>query len=215
MARYHTPQYSEFPYHITARTTNRVHFPIPLEEVWAIFEDELYLAHIKHRFKIPCFVLMPNHFHLIASLGDSTIGVILQELIRNTAIQINARAGHINHLWGGRTFRCEIRELNYFSTAYRYVYQNPIRANLSEKVEDWRFSTIRGLLGLDKLLIPMVEDNFLFNPTPDQSCLDWFNHKYDKETHALIKTALSRRTWKTPKNQKGASLIDDAPFIKK
>jgi REP element-mobilizing transposase RayT len=215
MSRYSANQNSEFPYHITARTCNRVPFPIPLEQVWQIFEEELWLCGLKYGLRVHCFVLMPNHFHLIASLTSEPIGRILQDLIRDTAIRINEIAFRINHLWGGRTYRCEILELNYFLTAYRYVYQNPVRAGLCEKVEDWPFSTIQGLMGMRQTSIPLVEDSFLFNPTPTQSCFDWLNEKVDKSQNDLIRTALQKRKWKTPKNQKGESLIYDAPFIKK
>ena len=215
MARYHAPQQSEFPYHITGRTSNREAFAIPLHEVWEIFEEELYLSWVKHGLRIHSFVLMPNHFHLLASLGDSPIGSVLQDLMRDTSWKINQTSNRINHTWGGRAYRCEIKEINYFLNAYRYVYQNPIRASLCEKVEEWQFSTLNGLLGLQKLFIPMCEDSFLFNPTPTSDCLEWLNQDVSREENALIRAALRGKTWKTPKNQKGEPLIIDAPFIKK
>ncbi len=215
MARYYAPQQSEFPFHITARTSNRTAFPIHLDKVWEIFEEELYLSWVKHGTMIHSFVLMPNHFHLIASVNATPIGAVLQDLMRDTSRKINTSSNRINHTWGGRAYRCEIKDLNYFLNAYRYVYQNPLRAELCKATEDWKYSTLPGLLGLQKIVIPMIEDSFLFNPTPSASCLNWLNEEVSREENDLIRKALKRKSWKTPKDQIGRPLISDAPFIRK
>lgn len=198
MARTYAPQISDFPYHITGRCQNRTAFPIDLDVVWKIFEEELFLVKIKYGLRIHAFVLMPNHFHLIASVKETPIGVILRELMGNTSRRINEAAGVINHLWGNRSYRCVVDKQPYLMTVYRYVYQNPVRAKLVSNCEDWKFSTLPGLLGQNKLFIP-VEDPILFNPNFDESILKWLNEKVSDEKNVLIQNGLKKRAFKVPK----------------
>lgn len=195
MARYYAPQLSIYPYHITGRCQNKMPFPIDLSLVWKIFEEELFMCTIKYGLRIHAFVLMPNHFHLLASVHEIPIGTILRELIGNTIKRINEACGKINHVWGGKTYRCVIDDNKYFMAVYRYVYQNPIRANLVSKGEDWRFSTLHRLLGQEKIFIP-VEDNMLFNPLFDESCLKWLNLAVPQEKTNLIRKGLKKKIFK-------------------
>ncbi len=195
MARNYAPQLSEHPYHITGRCQNRAAFSIPLDLVWEIFEEELFLSKIKYGLRIHAFVLMPNHFHLLASVLETPIGVILRELIGNMSRRINEASGNINHLWGGKTYRCVIESNKYLSTVYRYIYQNPCRANLASRCEDWPYSTLHGLMGRRRMFIPVEEDNQLFNPDFDVSTLDWLNIKIEDEKLGIIRKCLKKKNF--------------------
>lgn len=52
-------------YHITARSNNREYFYLPIDEVWSIMVTELRTLQREHSLRIPAFVLMNNHFHLL------------------------------------------------------------------------------------------------------------------------------------------------------
>lgn len=204
MARYYAPQLSIFPYHITGRCQNKAPFPISLEAVWKIFEEELFLSRLKYGLKIHAFVLMPNHFHLIASIGDTPLGVILRELMGNTSRRINELAGGINHLWGDNAHRSVVDNNQYFNTVYRYVYQNPRRAKLVARCEDWPFSTLHGLLGLGKMFIPVEEDTQLFDPEFELSTLEWLNCELEEDKIAIIRKGLKKKIFKVAKEYAGS-----------
>jgi hypothetical protein len=76
--------------------------------------------------------------------------------------------------------------------AYKYIYRNPVRAGLCERVEDYPFSTISGLVGNSRLLFPVVEDTLLFNPTFQWSTLDWLNTAPKDGHEEQIRKALKR-----------------------
>ncbi len=78
MPRAHAILQSEFPYNISARCINRDWFQIPMEEVWIIFCEELAETIQKHNLQVHSFVLMSNHFHLIASTPDANISQCIQ-----------------------------------------------------------------------------------------------------------------------------------------
>lgn len=195
MARFKAPQTSDFPYHITARTPNRVRFPIPLGIVWEVFQEELYLCHKKYNFEALSFVLMPNHFHLMARTQKTPLGIILNDLMRDTSIRINKASGRINQNWGETAYRCHIPQTEYFFNVYKYIYQNPVRAKLCLRVEDYHYSTLHGLLGQQHLFIPLVADETLFHGSVEHN-LNWLNQKTDEIELEKIRKGLTYREFR-------------------
>ena len=89
----------------------------------------------------PRIYLMPNHVHLIAvpetelSLAQG-IGWAHQAYTR----RINFRENWRGYLWQGRFFSCPLDEAH-AQRALRYVELNPVRAKLTERAEDWPWSS--------------------------------------------------------------------------
>jgi len=196
MARKIVPQISPHPFHITGRHHNRKQFPISLEDVWRIFEDSLYLMNLKYQFGIHSFVLMPNHFHLIASSENLEIGKVLCELMTTTSKEINRRAGNINQVWGSKHFKSQLAQYSYLLNTYKYVYQNPMRAGLGYRAETWKYSTLNGIIGQSKLIIPVQQDTILFNPEFDESELKWINQIINPNDLAEIRFVLRKPVFK-------------------
>jgi putative transposase len=167
--------------------------------VWRIFEEDLYLVHHKYDFKILSFVLMPNHFHMVARVTDVPIGKIMSELLTSVSKEINRYSGRINQNFGGRHYKCILDSTHYLFNCHKYVYQNPVRAGLSNRAELWRFSTLNGILGLSKLFIPLELDSILFNPDFDERELAWINRPIRPEHLEDFRKALSKRIFNLPK----------------
>jgi putative transposase len=198
MARFNVTQISSHPFHITGRCTNREIFRMPLPEVWSLMEDYLNLVVIKYGLKIHSFVLMPNHFHLLASC-ELEIGKVMCDFMTATSKAMNSYTGRINQCWGGRHYKCELKSYIYYINTYKYIYQNPIRCGLVQRVEQWPYSTLGGLCGLRKLHIRMENDLLLFNPTFESSTLKWLNTPISPENLIAIRAALSKREFILPK----------------
>lgn len=212
MARYKTPQISEFPFHITSRTPNRCPFPIPLDRVWEIMSYELYWCHKKYNLQTLSFVLMPNHFHLIARTQDVALGKILNDLMRDTSKRINKEAGRINQNWGEVAYRTQIADLRYYFNVYKYVYQNPLRAKLCKNVMDYPYSTLHGKLGRSHLFIPTMEDTTLFEG-PLEANLKWLNKVQEPDEVEYIRTGLKYQKFhlKKDSNQRVLLMPDTPP----
>ena len=211
MSRFNAPQMSEYPFHITSRTPNRVDFPLPMHRIWSILSDELYMAHKKYGFQIISFVLMPNHFHLLGRTSEYPLGCILNDLMRDSSKRMNFESGRINQNWGSVAYRTEISNLNYYYNVYRYVYQNPLRAQLCERAEDYPFSTLNGLLGKLHVLIPVQEDLTLFTGNLESN-LTWINSLQTREQTEYIKMGLKYKTFKLKKDSARRILLQpDAP----
>ncbi|GIL17744.1 MAG: hypothetical protein BroJett040_14950 [Oligoflexia bacterium] len=124
--------------------------------------------------------------------------------MRDSSKAINKISGRINQVWGGRHYKCEITSFHYFMNAYKYVYQNPIRSGLCQRVEDWPFSTLHGLLGVAHLFIPTAQDTLLFPDLLfDETTLDWLNRPVLEIYNRDISSALVKKQFKLRKTRHG------------
>jgi putative transposase len=197
------------PYHLGARCLNREWFRLPLPVVWEIFSEQLYFAHHAFNLCIHNFVLMSNHFHLVASTPDKNLSQTMNYFMRETSRLISRYSGRINQVYGAPYHRSLIRSEHYFMHAYKYVYRNPVEAGICSKVEDYQFSTLFGLLGRGHLLIPLAEDSLI---TGDANIyLDWLNKNYAADHKLQIKRALARSSFKfsLDRSNKRPSILED------
>ncbi len=127
------------PYHVMSRCHNKEFFPRPLKHVWPIITEELYRVHKEHKLAIHGFILMGNHFHLLCHTPLGNLEKTMEIFLRRTSCAISLEE---NNLWGGRYCWSLIQSRRYYMEAYRYIFQNPVRAGLVEKVEAYKFSTL-------------------------------------------------------------------------
>jgi putative transposase len=190
-----------FPYHVTARTNNRVLFPVALNFIWQIATEELYVLSILYEIEIQGFVLMPNHIHLLITVPKEDLGVIMRNFLSVLTRRVNGLSGQTGHLLGGPYFWTMITSTRYFGHALKYLYRNPIRAGLCEKVEEYEFSTASGLLGQTHLPFPIhftrigLEIN-LPDPEISDAWIEWLNRPFTKEAEELIQRSLKKRKLK-------------------
>jgi putative transposase len=147
-------------HHVTQRGNRR-------QQVF--FNDDDYQAYLElmaqwcTKFKVEAwaYCLMPNHVHLIV-VPETKDGLALAigEAHRRYTRRINFREGWRGHLWQGR-FSSFIMEEKYLLACARYMELNPVRAGLTKKPEDWRWSSAAAhLKGQDDLLVkarPLLE----------------------------------------------------------
>jgi REP element-mobilizing transposase RayT len=173
--RKHYPT-DRYPYHVTARAWNKEWFPLPLDESWKIYSHYLFLITLMYNVRIHAFVLMNNHFHMLITTPEANLSQAMNYLMREVSKATNRQSGRINQVFGGPYHRSVIKNRLYYQHAYKYVYRNPIEAGVSERVENYSFSTLRGLLGLEQLPFPAFDNNDLI--TNPQAQLDWLNTPY-------------------------------------
>lgn len=194
----------KFPYHISARCINRDWFKIPKEDVWIVFSNYLYF--VKHAFNlnILSFVLMDNHFHLLLQTPNSNISAAMNYLMREVSKELTRMSGRINQTWGAPYHASLITTNHHYLHTYKYVYRNPVEAQLCERVEDYPFSTLYGLLGKSNLVIPVSEDLTLFSDS--EETIRWLNRDYKNDSKLKIKSALKKTEFSFEKKY---SYLDD------
>ncbi|MBT3234709.1 MAG: hypothetical protein HN353_02035 [Bdellovibrionales bacterium] len=145
----------QYPYHITARANNKEWFPIVIDKLWPLLNDLLTLTSWMYEIEIHAFVLMSNHFHLLVSTPKSNLDFAMRFFMSNSAKEINYLSGRINRVYGGRYKWSIIKDEAYLFNVVSYIYENPRRANSCKSIESYPYSTLHGLLGQDRLMIPI------------------------------------------------------------
>ncbi|WP_413584123.1 transposase [Bdellovibrio sp. HCB274] len=192
---------TEHPFQITARCRNREFFPIPMSEVWTIMEDYLFFISHAYQIEIISFVLMSNHFHLIARTPQGNLNEAMNYFMSNTSRCINEKAGAINQLWGSRYHPSLIDCDHYLMNVYKYVYRNPVEAGLSDRAENYTYSTLNLKLGRGRINFPILADTIL-NESHNFT-LKWINQSVDLEQRRMIERALKRPRFAIPKKVRG------------
>ncbi|NDY74545.1 transposase [Desulfobacter hydrogenophilus] len=148
-----------YPHHITQRGNRRQQ---------TFFSDEDYQSYIdlmaewcRHfNVEIWSYCLMPNHTHLIAVPATSDgLASAIGEAHRRYARMVNFREGWRGYFWQGR-FASFIMDERHLLAAARYIEQNPVRAGLVKKAEEYQWSSCRAHLNLVK--DPLVKTKPLF-----------------------------------------------------
>ena len=145
------------------------------------------------------FVLMSNHYHLLAAFPGHTRGETMCWFQTSLAKNINIRSDRINHLWGSRYHGSLITSPNYFQYALKYIYNNPVKAGLCKKPWDYEFSTLRGELGLQHLDVPLSPPKpwlSLGVPKDLNLYLNWLIDDYPEGFDELYLTSWRRKELK-------------------
>jgi REP element-mobilizing transposase RayT len=94
-------------------------------------------AGLDHEIGVGRYVLMPDHLHLFVRVaGERTLGSWMGGLKRaiSTAAMRPAKA------WQRGFFDHVLRSDESYSQKWNYVHENPVRAGLVEKAEDWPYA---------------------------------------------------------------------------
>lgn len=182
---------NQFVYHITSRSNSKEWFYIPSSDCWKICIELLIEGKEKFGIEIHAFVLMSNHYHLMARFPGESIDIFMHFFNKNMSKRINKLSGRVNHVFGGSYKWSLIDNRAYYFNAIKYVYQNPIRANICNLVELYPYSTFysdRHGLKVESYL--------------DSLDLSWLNDCYSLESLTRIRKGLKKPYFKPSYNEK-------------
>ena len=101
---------------------------------WLHFAGDRYILH--------AWVVMPNHTHILFTpLPGWDLSRIVHSWKSYTAHKINKLFARSGKLWQDEPFDRYIRDARHFDNALAYVENNPVKAGLCEKPEDWPWSS--------------------------------------------------------------------------
>jgi putative transposase len=133
------------PHHVTQRGNRKER---------TFFDDSDYRFYLKllaecsaaANTTVWAYCLMPNHVHVVLTPADETgLRRTFADLHRRYTRFVNFKRGWSGHLWQGRFGSAPMDEAHLLN-AVRYVSQNPVRARLVEKAEEWPWSSARAHL---------------------------------------------------------------------
>jgi putative transposase len=126
-------------------------------------EKKSYLEWLKeaareYELAIHAYALMPNHVHILATPKTTlSASKVMQSIGRRYAQLFNQTHGSSGTVWEGRFKSCLIDPDAYFLLVQKYIEQNPVRAGLVQKPEEWTWSSYRHHVGSET--IPWIADH--------------------------------------------------------
>jgi REP-associated tyrosine transposase len=105
---------------------------------------------VRQNWTLLTYCLMTNHFHLVLRSNEGNLSPGMQILNRGHAQLINKRHGREGHLFRNRFSAKAIETDEHLREACRYGVLNPWRAGLVADPSEWRWSSHRAVLGLER-----------------------------------------------------------------
>jgi len=142
----------EYPgafYHITSRGI----------EQKAIFQDDkdrdkflyyLETAHQRYGAVIHVYCLMDNHYHLLLETPLGNLSQIMKHINGAYTTYYNIKRLRAGHLFQGRYKALLIEVDEYAGELSRYLHLNPVRAKIVNKPEEYKWSSYRSYLGIER-----------------------------------------------------------------
>ena len=156
MARLPRLTLAGYPHHIIQRGNNR-------QPIFAAVADYQYLLHLfdenakKFDVDVHAYVLMTNHFHLLATpKTDTGLPLLMQAVGRSYVRYFNHQQGRSGSLWEGRYRSTLIQTDRYLLACMAYIDLNPVRAGMVAEASDYPWSSHGFYVGArsDKLITP-------------------------------------------------------------
>ncbi len=169
MARPLRVEFEGAVYHLTGRGNARQRI-FADEKDCAKFVELLVESLQRYDVALQAYVLMGNHYHLIAETRRANLGRWMHWLATAYTVYFNRRHKRVGHLFQGRYKSIVVEAEGYLLGLSRYVHLNPVRGKVvgrgdpverRRRLRAWRWSSYRGYSGLGKAE-PWVEQERVF-----------------------------------------------------
>lgn len=106
-----------------------------------IVKDTLHYPDGKE-YKLICYCIMPNHFHLVFELLQNNKGIskIMQSIKRISARDCNTILSRSGAFWQDESFDRWVRDEKELYFVIRYILLNPVTAGLVNDWKDWKYT---------------------------------------------------------------------------
>ena len=182
-------------YHIMLRGINR-------QQIFEDEEDRQKFLDTLENYKDLCgytiyaYCLMGNHIHLLLKQGKEDLTLVFKRIAGSYVYWYNWKYHRCGHLFQDRYKSEPVEDDGYFLTVLRYIHQNPVKARICKKAEEYAYSSIREYMtllflvdtGFALSMIPKVQFIDYHAEDNDDVCLDMEDRfrLTDEEAKALI-----------------------------
>ena len=156
-------------YHLTARGNARQTIFVD-EKDCAQFVQYLTDSIGRYDLALHAYVLMGNHYHLIAETQKANLAQWMHWLTTSYTVYFNRRHRRVGHLFQGRYKSIVVDAEGYLLTLSRYLHLNPVRgrvigrgdpAERRKRLRGWRWSSYPAYAGLVKAPAWLSEEQIL------------------------------------------------------
>jgi putative transposase len=134
------------------------------------------------------YCLMPTHFHFLIHVKTEEINIVKRKIgdwLSSYSKAFNNRFRRRGSLFQQHTKAVPIIDDRQLLTVLTYIHQNPVRAGLVQRCEDWLFSSYLDLCGL--------RNGMLVN---NERLTDWFHSTEDfREFSEIMLDRIDSKVW--------------------
>lgn len=151
-------------------------------------------------FKLFAYCLMGNHIHLLIKPEDEPIEQVFKRIGGRYVYWYNVKYRRTGHLFQDRFKSEPVEDDGYFLAAIRYIHQNPLKAGICMRIEDYEYSSYGEYISEPRLIdtktvFEMVskEEFIRYNHTPStERLLEVEDTPKIRVTDEQAKTIISR-----------------------
>lgn len=147
-------------YHVMMRGNNR-------EKIFTNKDYKSYfielLTNSKKEFpvEIAAYCIMDNHVHIVISGEIYDLSKVMKGINIKYAIKFNKEADRIGHVFQDRYKSEVIANDTYLLCVVRYVHNNPVKAKIVKKPEDYPWSSYREYFGCKPKVVNQKQIDFI------------------------------------------------------
>lgn len=149
MARPLRIEYEGAFYHVTSRGNDRKRIYFATSD-YEKFKSYLKEAQQKYGYVLHCYVLMPNHYHLVIETPHANVSKVMHYINGSYTNYINKKHGRSGHLFQGRYKAIVVDRDTYLLELSRYLHLNPVKAKVVDTPIDYIHSSYRSYVSRRK-----------------------------------------------------------------
>ncbi len=157
-------------YHVFARGSNR-------QPIFTVDSDRVdfldCLGRVVSRGQLSClaYCLMSNHYHLVLETPDGQLSSTMKALNGRYALRFNRRYERAAHVFQNRFGAVHQTSEPQILWTLRYAVMNPVRSGVCRRADEWRWSSYRASVGLERAPRFLDVDRLLsyFHDTPERA----------------------------------------------
>ena len=123
------------------------------------FLEILQEAKERYGFILHSFCLMSNHYHLLIETKSENLSLIARQINSKYAQYFNREYSRVGPLWQGRFKNSFVYDESYLLILYKYIEQNPVKANIVKNIGEYRWSSAFCIL--NNLYEDLLSDSML------------------------------------------------------
>ncbi|MBE6981495.1 MAG: transposase [Ruminococcaceae bacterium] len=161
-------------YHIMLRGINR-------QQIFEDNEDRDRFIETLLNYKEVCgysiyaYCLMGNHIHILIKEGQENLAQVFKRIAGSYVYWYNWKYHRCGHLFQDRYKSEPVEDDGYLLTVLRYIHQNPVKAKLCKRAEEYGYSSMREYLGKPCL----TDTEFVLSILPIEQFVDYHRQEND------------------------------------
>ncbi len=197
-------------YHVVLRGINK-------QDIFNDLEDRLRFVETLEKYKAICdfqlygYCLMSNHIHILIKEGIETISQIMKRIGTSYVYWYNNKYERYGPLFQDRYKSETVEDDTYLQVVLRYIHQNPKKAGMVQRLEDYRWSSYGDYIKQKNTLVNIdyILNIYSENAAAGLYAFTKFSNEYIKDETANVHIDYEVNTRGSKKDEEVRRVIEE------